>query len=60
LVYRHLISQPTVPLIGWAAGIIGYVIAVFLWTLGIYYASKGEEKEVPILGEKFQEWFQAL
>ena len=31
-----------------------------LWVIGILGAIKGEEKEVPFLGEKFQEWFRNI
>jgi len=39
---------------------IGFVIWIFgviLWFIGVFYAIKGEAKTVPLLGDKFQEWF---
>ena len=36
-------------------------IAFFiLWVIGIFGALQGEEKKVPFLGEKFQEWFKQI
>jgi hypothetical protein len=31
-----------------------------LWVIGLMGAINGQEKPVPILGEKFQEWFKSL
>jgi uncharacterized membrane protein len=49
-----------IPVLGWVVGAFGYFLALVLWILGIISAIRGEEKEVPLLGEKFQEWFQGL
>jgi uncharacterized membrane protein len=31
-----------------------------LWLIGIFGAIQGEEKEIPFLGDKFQEWFKQI
>ena len=49
-----------VPILGWIAGIIGYLLALVLWFIGLVAALNEEEKTVPVLGEKFQEWFQSI
>ncbi len=49
-----------VPILGWIAGTVGYLLAVVLWVMGIVTALQGRSKSVPILGDKFQEWFQGL
>jgi len=49
-----------VPLVGWIAGIAGYVITIYFWVVGIVAASRGEEVEVPFMGREFQAWFQGL
>lgn len=41
----------------------GSIIAftsVILWFIGIFYAIKGEEKEVPLLGSWFQDLFKGI
>ena len=43
--------------------IIGYVIGVFvavLWVIAFMGALNGEKKLIPVLGEKFQEWFKSI
>jgi len=36
-------------------------IAVFvLWIIGLIGAAQGEQKLVPVLGEKYQEWFKGI
>lgn len=35
-----------------------YVGLLVLWVLGVLAAAQGEEKPVPLVGEKFQEWFK--
>ncbi|MFA5620169.1 MAG: DUF4870 domain-containing protein [Weeksellaceae bacterium] len=33
---------------------------LILWLIGILGALNGEKKLVPVLGEKFQEWFKSI
>ncbi|PKP44168.1 MAG: hypothetical protein CVT96_02585 [Bacteroidetes bacterium HGW-Bacteroidetes-13] len=42
--------------LGWAFNIFILV----LWIIGLLAAIQGETKEVPILGDKFQEWFKGF
>jgi len=49
-----------VPILGWIAGIAGYLFGALIWLLGLISAIDGEEKEVPLVGSYFQEWFQGL
>ncbi|WP_432410321.1 DUF4870 domain-containing protein [Rasiella sp. SM2506] len=37
-----------------------YVGVLVLWILGILAAVQGETKPVPLVGEKFQEWFKNI
>lgn len=37
-----------------------YLGVFFLWILGILAAVQGETKPVPLVGEKFQEWFKNI
>lgn len=47
-----------VPLIGWLISIVGTIFIVILWLLGFINALNGHEKPVPLLGEKYSEWFK--
>ncbi len=49
-----------IPILGWIAGLIGYALVVVLWFISLISTLKEEEKTVPVLGEKFQEWFRSL
>ncbi|AQS92882.1 MULTISPECIES: hypothetical protein [Polaribacter] len=42
-----------------AGAILGFILFVF-WIISLIGAIKGEEKLVPFIGEKFQEWFQNI
>jgi uncharacterized membrane protein len=41
-------------------GTIFWTITFVCWLYGIYHAFKGEAKVIPIIGEKFQEWFKNI
>ena len=45
-----------IPLIGW---ILSIVVFVF-WIMSLIGAIQGEQKETPIVGKYFQEWFKSL
>ncbi|MCZ4319583.1 hypothetical protein O4H26_11325 [Aequorivita viscosa] len=39
---------------------IVYLAVLVLWILGLISAVQGEMKPVPVVGEKFQEWFKGI
>lgn len=44
-------------------GTIGWVVwitLIVLWFISLMGAIKGEEKEVPVVGEHFQNWFRGI
>ncbi|MEM1257832.1 MAG: YtxH domain-containing protein [Bacteroidota bacterium] len=45
-----------IPVIGWIASIGVFV----LWLMSLIYSVGGKEKEIPILGSYFQDWFKSL
>ena len=49
-----------IPFIGWLISIAGTIFIVVLWIIGLLGALNGEKKLVPILGEKYQEWFNSI
>ncbi len=49
-----------IPILGWLASMVLWIYALVCWIISIIGAIQGEIKEVPILGDKFQEWFKAI
>lgn len=46
--------------IGGTAGWIVGVLVIILWALSLFSAIKGEEKQIPYVGEYFQKWFNGI
>ena len=46
-----------IPFLGWLVWIVGFFGILVLWVFGLIAAANGEEKPMPLLGEKAQEWF---
>jgi uncharacterized membrane protein len=44
---------------GFVGNILSFGVLV-LWILGLISAIQGEEKAIPLLGDKFQEWFKNI
>ncbi len=49
-----------IPILGWIVAFVGYILGVVLWIMGLISAVQGQQKVVPVLGDKFQEWFKSL
>lgn len=47
-----------IPVLGWIISFFGMFFILFLWIMGLINAINGKEQSVPILGEKFKEWFK--
>ncbi len=47
-----------IPFIGWLISILGTIFIIILWVLGLINALNGYEKPIPVLGEKYMEWFK--
>lgn len=45
-----------IPVVGW---ILSIVVFVF-WIMSLIGAIQGEKKEVPVVGNYFQEWFKTM
>ena len=54
-----LYSLPTIFGVAWASNILGIVMLI-LWILGIISAVNGDEKEIPLVGKYYQEWFKGI
>lgn len=58
-----LLSLVTTLIYRYVGSTVGYLLslgAFVLWVIGLIGAFNGEEKEVPLLGDKFQEWFKNI
>lgn len=49
-----------VPFLGWLLGFAALFVLVYLWVSGLLAAINGKEKAVPLLGEKYIEWFKGI
>ncbi|WP_235297440.1 DUF4870 domain-containing protein [Portibacter marinus] len=49
-----------IPILGWLIYALGGIFLFICWIIGLVAALNGEEKLVPIIGEKYQEWFSGL
>ncbi|MFN3639670.1 MAG: DUF4870 domain-containing protein [Flavobacterium sp.] len=49
-----------IPILGWIISFFGLFFIIYLWIMGLMNAINGKEQVVPILGEKYKEWFKNL
>ncbi|HUH35379.1 MAG TPA: hypothetical protein VL022_06055 [Moheibacter sp.] len=49
-----------IPFLGTLIWVFGFILLLILWVLGLIGAINGEQKPIPILGAKFQEWFKGV
>lgn len=49
-----------IPILGWIINILGIFVLLYMWIVGIMNAVNGKESVVPILGNKYKEWFKNL
>ncbi|TXE10919.1 hypothetical protein ES711_03165 [Gelidibacter salicanalis] len=56
LIFSNLVEEYINSLLGTAFWIITFVS----WLFGLYHATKEEYKPIPVLGDKFQEWFKNI
>lgn len=46
-----------IPILGWVVLPIVWIGLLVLWIIGLVAAVNGQQKPVPVLGDKFQAWF---
>jgi uncharacterized membrane protein len=49
-----------IPILGWIIDFFGLFVLLYMWIMGLVNAINGQEKPVPILGNKYLEWFENL
>ncbi|HKJ90611.1 MAG TPA: hypothetical protein VJ960_05725 [Oceanipulchritudo sp.] len=49
-----------IPVLGWIVAFIGMIVIFVFWIMGLIGAIQGQQKPLPLIGERSQEWFKAL
>jgi len=49
-----------IPILGWIINILGIFVLIYMWIMGLMNAINGKEKTVPLLGDKYEEWFNGI
>ena len=49
-----------IPILGWIIDLVGFFVLLYMWIMGVVNAVNGQEKPVPILGNKYIEWFKNI
>lgn len=49
-----------IPILGWIISFLGFLFILYLWIMGLMNAINLKEKPLPILGEKYEEWFKSI
>lgn len=49
-----------IPILGWLVVIVGSILLLVMWIVGLINAINGVAKPVPILGEKYEKWFEGI
>lgn len=49
-----------IPILGWLVSILGSVIMLVLWIIGLINAANGKEEPIPVLGEHYKKWFKGI
>jgi len=49
-----------IPILGWIINILGIFVVLYMWIIGLMNAINEKEKPVPILGKRFEMWFDSL
>lgn len=49
-----------IPILGWIINILGIFVLIYMWIVGLINAINGKEKTVPLLGDKYEEWFKGI
>lgn len=53
-----LFAVGMIPILGWLVSFFGSLFLLYLWIMGLINAINGKTKTVPVLGNKFEEWFK--
>lgn len=46
-----------IPILGWLVLIVGMILLLVVWLVGLINAANGKMTPAPVLGQHFQKWF---
>ena len=49
-----------IPILGWIISVVGFFVLLYMNIVGLLNAINSKEKVVPILGNKYEEWFKNI
>lgn len=49
-----------IPYLGWIIYILGIIVLVYMWIMGLMNAINDKEQSVPFIGDQFAEWFKGI
>ncbi len=49
-----------IPILGWIINILGFLVLVYMWVMGLMNAINEKQSPVPILGKKYEEWLKNI
>jgi uncharacterized membrane protein len=49
-----------IPVLGWIISLLGFLLLIYMWIVGLINAIKSKELPVPFLGKQYAEWFKSL
>lgn len=49
-----------IPILGWIINLLGFLVLVYMWVMGIMNAINEKQSPVPLLGEKYEVWFKNI
>ncbi|TXD82094.1 hypothetical protein ESY86_15610 [Subsaximicrobium wynnwilliamsii] len=49
-----------IPILGWIINLIGILVLLYMWIMGLINAINEKQQPVPILGKHYEEWFKNI
>lgn len=49
-----------IPILGWIINLFGIFVLLYMWVMGLVNAANENVKPVPLLGNKYIEWFKNI
>lgn len=49
-----------IPILGWIISIVGFLVILYMWIMGLMNAINDNEKPIPFIGNKFEIWFKGI
>ena len=49
-----------IPFLGWIIWIVGIIVLAYMWVMGLMNSINKKQVPVPLIGEKYAEWFKNI